>query len=57
MAQKVTLGRTHAGRPGLFTRGYLAWAISEKQFQEFSRDRAAFAAFCRRLRFEPGDRP
>lgn len=60
MAQKVKLGLTQSGKPGLFTNGMLAWGLKPEQFEKFVQDRAALERFADNLYFElepeePGD--
>lgn len=51
--QLVHLGQVaYNKQPGLFTGHYLAWHLSEEQFQEFSKDKAKLKAYCESKGFE-----
>ena len=53
--QKVHLSRTQSGTPGLFTGHYLAFSLTEEQFEKFTKDREALQQYVQRLRFELED--
>ena len=50
--QKVTLGVTQSGRPGLFTGGMLAWGLSSEDYIFYRMHPEYLKAKCLRLGFQ-----
>ena len=53
--QRVHLGKTRAGEPGIFTSNLLVLPLTPEQYKDYTENREHFAEYCKRQGFCPGD--
>ena len=50
--QRVTIGRSHSGKWGLFTGGFMAWSLQWEDVLWFQGDDDALHSYCKHRGFE-----